>query len=311
VNARNAGLLVGLALLALSWIASLPAQEAPERADVGRSDLSGLSGLSGILAPDGSFERCPESLELLVERGLARGEGLEVGQRVRLGAAPDRLCDATVRGIFQPPPDPAALARGRPRVLLHVPDLAALSGRVGEVDRFSVRLRDGTDPDSIAALIGALIPGARVLPAASVAASSSATFEVIRRFHKAIAIITLTASGVFLACIMTLKVQERRVQASALRLVGVSHRTLFGWLLVEATIISVLGGVAGLGIGQLASTLINGWYQRVYDTQLVFSLVTRDTLALGLVLAVLLGLGAGAVATLGLLRVAPLDEAGR
>lgn len=302
----NLGLLVAsMALLALSGRVALPAQEAPESED------AGSTGLYGRPAFDEAAEVCPDSLELLVERSLARGEGLEVGQRVRLGATPDRLCDATVTGIFQPPPDPASLARGRPRVLLHVPDLAALAGRAGEVDRFSVRLRPGADPDSIAAVIGALIPGAQVLPAARVAASSSATFEVIRRFHKAIAIITLTASGVFLACIMTLKVQERRVQVSALRLVGVSHRTLFGWLLVEATIISVLGGVAGLGIGQLASVLINAWYQRAYETQLVFSLVTRDTLALGLVLAVLLGIGAGAVATLGLLRIAPLDEAGR
>ena len=128
-----------------------------------------------------------------------------------------------------------------------------------------------------------------------VAATSSTTFEVIRRFHRAIAIITLTASGVFLACIMTLKVPERRTQVSALRLVGVSHSTLFGWLLAEATIISVLGGLLGLGIGQLASSLINAWYQRVYDTQLLFSLVTPETLALGLGLAVVLGIGAGAV----------------
>ena len=254
---------------------------------------------------------CEAPLELLVERAFAESRGLLVGEEIRLGSEPGQLCDAVVVGLFDPPADPAALAKGRPRVLLHLPQLARLSDRSGEVDRFSIRLNPGHDADSVAAVLGPLMPGAQILPARRVAEGTSATFQVISRFHRAIAIITLTASGVFLACIMTLKVQERRVQVSALRLVGVSRGTLVRWLLAEATIISVLGGVAGLGIGQLASAAINAWYQRVYETRLIFSLVTPETLWFGLALAVSLGVAAGIVATISVLRIRPLAEAGR
>lgn len=262
-------------------------------------------------SPTGVPLECPSPIEVLVERSFAGAESLEVGDVIRLGPQPVTLCDGLVVGTFEPEADPAALARGRPRLLLHLPVLTELVERAGEVDRFSISLKPGHDPDSTAAVIESLMPGAQVLPASRVAEGTSATFEVIRRFHRAIAIITLTASGVFLACIMILKVQERRVQVSALRLVGVSNQTLMRWLLAEATVISILGGLLGLGIGQLASLAINSWYQRVYDTQLVFSLVTAETLTIGLILAVVLGVVAGGISTLSVLRLKPLAEAGR
>ncbi len=282
---------------------------APALAGLAVLSTSSLSAQS-IVADTGSSV-CDEPFDVLVERSFAQSEGLRVDDPIRVGSQPGQLCDAIVAGLFDPPADPAALAKNRPRILMHLPQLARLSDRVGEVDRFSIRLRPGHDADSMAAVIAPLMPGAQVLPASRVAEETSATFEVIRRFHRAIAIITLTASGVFLACIMTLKVQERRVQVSALRLVGVSHATLVRWLLTEATIISILGGVTGLGLGQVASVAINAWYQRVYETRLVFSLITRETLVLGLALAVILGIAAGAVATLSVLRIRPLAEAGR
>ena len=133
----------------------------------------------------------------------------------------------------------------------------------------------------------------------------------MRRFHRAIGLITITAGGVFLACIMTLKVQERRGQVAALRLVGISRRTLLTWLMFEAALVSTLGGLIGVGIGRLASRLINEFYQRSYQTSLEFSIVTAETVRIGLALAVVLGLVAGAVGAVRLLQVDALEEVGR
>jgi putative ABC transport system permease protein len=110
---------------------------------------------------------------------------------------------------------------------------------------------------------------------------------------------------------MTLKVQERRSQVAALRLVGVSRKTLLSWLILEAALVSVFGGILGIGIGSLASRLINGFYQRAYQTTLEFSIVTTETVWIGLVLAVSLGLIAGAVGAVRLLQVDALAEVGR
>ncbi|MFW6089820.1 MAG: ABC transporter permease [Gemmatimonadota bacterium] len=272
----------------------------------------GAAGAAGAQAP---ATDCPRALEILVERPYAARSGLDAGSAVWVGSRPAASCRATVAGTFEPPADPATLTRERPRLLLHLPDLARLANRPDEVDRFTVLLRPsmagGASTDSVARLIGALMPGAQVLGADELAERSSATFRVIQRFHVAIAWITLSASGVFLACLMTLRVQQRRVPVAALRLSGISRRTLFLWLMLETTLISLLGGVAGLGIGHLASDAINAFYQRRYDTSLLFSLIGPDATIPALVLAVVLGLGAGGIAAALLLRTDPLEEAGR
>jgi len=282
-----------------------------------------LAGAAGPVVAQDPPADCPAELEILVERSFAARAGLDAGSTVWLGGRPAASCRATVAGTFEPPADPATLTRERPRLLLHLPDLGRLANRPDEVDRFTVRLRapvtgsaadgepDGAAADSVARLIGALMPGAQVLGADELAERSSATFRVIQRFHVAIAWITLTASGVFLACLMTLRVQQRRVPVAALRLSGISRRTLFLWLMLETTLISLLGGVAGLGIGHLASDAINAFYQRRYDTALLFSLIGPDATIPALVLAVVLGLGAGGIAAALLLRTDPLEAAGR
>lgn len=300
VDARTSALAVAAALLCPALAPPAAGQAAGGAAAGGRTSVSSRG--------------CPGGAGVLVERAFAGRARLRVGTELRIGDDTSTPCRAVVVGTFEPPPDPATLTRERPRLLLHLPDLAAITGRTDAVDRFTVTLArpaSTTEVDSVAALLRALMPGTQVLAADELAERSSATFRVIQRFHVAIAWITLSASGVFLACLMTLRVQQRRVPVAALRLTGISRRTLFLWLLLEATLISLFGAVAGLGIGYLASDAINAFYQRRYDTALLFSLVGPDATVPALVLAVVLGLGAGAVAATFLLRADPLAEAGR
>jgi putative ABC transport system permease protein len=255
---------------------------------------------------------CPDSpVRILVERSLAEDLELGPGATVRLGSADRVGCEAIVEGVFEPPADPAVLTRERPRILLHLPDLQVLSGRSDEVDRFSITVREGEDAANLQRRVASLMPGGQVLPSRVVAEESSTAFKVVSRFHRAIALITLTAGGVFLACIMTLKIQERRVHVSALRLAGISRGTLARWVLLESALISGLGGLLGLGLGVVASVLINAFYKRAYETTLYFSLVTRETLLVSLALAIVLGFVAGAVATWRLFQSDALVEVGR
>lgn len=255
---------------------------------------------------------CPAGLEVLVERPFADAVGLSVGSTVSVRAAIDAdRCSAVVAGIFEPPPDPAALNATRPRVLFHLPHLQTLTSRENEVDYFTVRARPGTDLDALARDLEPLLPGAQVLPVTEVAERSSTTFRVVSRFHTAIALITLIAGGVFLGCIMILKVQERRVPVAAARLTGVPRRLLFRWTVAEAALLSALGGAAGLGVGIASSAVVNAYYQRYYDTTLVFSQVTGPVVMQALGLAVLLGMAAGVFAATRLLASNPLEETGR
>ena len=256
-------------------------------------------------------QACPDGLEVLIERPYAEGAGVTTGSTVLVRPAVEsRPCPARVAGIFEPPPDPATLNATRPRVLFHLPHLQALTGRDTEVDYFTVLARPGADLADLARDLEPLLPGAQVLPVSEVAERSSTTFRVVSRFHTAIAGITLIAGGVFLACIMILKVQERRVPIAASRLAGIPRRFLLWWTVTEAALLSVLGGVAGLGVGLGASSIVNAYYQRLYDTTLVFSHVTGEVVAEALLLAVVLGMAAGVFAGTRILATDPLDEIG-
>jgi putative ABC transport system permease protein len=249
---------------------------------------------------------------MLVERSFANARGIEAGDGVRVRSDPEgESCVARVAGLFDPPPDPSRLTEERPRVLFHVPHLASLTGRHEEVDQFTLRVAEGTDARQVADDLEPLLPGMQVLTTLEVSSRSSTTFAVVSRFHRAIGVITLIAGGVFLACIMILKVQERRAPVAAARLIGIPRKTLLGWTVAEAALVSVLGGVLGLGLGVAASMIINAFYQRVYQTRLVFSHVTGEMILQALALAIVLGMVAGVFAGLRLVAADALEEVGR
>lgn len=305
-SARSAPLLLAVAAAALSAPGPLSAEDRPAR----EAHHPRSAGVQSVPAAEGGAS-CPDTLPVLVSRPLAEDAGLAAGDRIRLSARPDTTgCGGRVAGVYELPADPYRLTEERPRVLLHLPHLADLAGREGQVDRFTVALRRGASPERVGAVLEALLPGTRVLRTEVAAARTSTTFRVVERFHRAIGVITIAAGGVFLACIMVLKVQERRREVAALRLVGVSRRTLLGWIVAESAVVAVVGGALGVGVGRVASWAVNAHYRGVYDTRVAFSTLTAETVGIGLVLAVALGLLAGGVAAARLLWIDPLEEVG-
>jgi putative ABC transport system permease protein len=249
---------------------------------------------------------------IAIERALAGRLDLAVGDTVRLGASPDSLLRlAVVAAIYEPRPDPAEISRRALRVRLHLPDLAALLGAPDRVDRFGIGLTPGVPADSAVAVLDRAAFGFRAHLSAVIASESSQTFKVVSRFHRAIAVITIVASAVFLLCIMLLKVEERRMDAAVMRFVGVRRRTIFGALVLEAALIAVLGSVVGAGLAFLAGAATNAYYRRFFDTELIFSLITPRILLFSVCLSLLLGLAAGAVAAWRLVRTRPMVLWGR
>ena len=91
--------------------------------------------------------------------------------------------------------------------------------------------------------------------------------------------ITIVASAIFLLCIMLLKVDERRRDVAALRLIGSRRaRSSAAWC-SRRRLVAVLGSLAGVGVGGAASWIVNRHYQAVYRTPLRFSIVTADIVA--------------------------------
>jgi putative ABC transport system permease protein len=249
---------------------------------------------------------------IAVERRLAEELGIRVGDTVRLGPAPESLrVAAVVAALYEPRPDPSGVMRRDRQVRMHLSDLAGLVGHPDRVDRFGIALRPGFPPESVSARLNRTAFGYRARPSAEIAAESSQTFLVVSRFHRAIGVITIVAGAVFLLCIMLLKVEERRLDAAVMRFVGVRRRTIFAALLLEAALVAVAGSALGVLLAWAAGAATNAYYQRLFDTHLVFSLVTPGIVGFSVLLSLVLGLAAGALAAWRLVRTPAMVLWGR
>jgi putative ABC transport system permease protein len=250
--------------------------------------------------------------EIAVERHLARELGLSVGDTLRLGPTPDTVATLVrVAAVYEPRPDPAEIAKRERHLRMHVPDLASLLRLPDRVDRLSIGLNPGISSDSAVAALNRTAFGYRAYTTAAIASESSQTFLVVSRFHRAIAVITIVASAVFLLCIMLLKVEERRLDAAVMRFIGVRRRTIFGALLLEAAVVAAFGSILGTGLAYLAGAATNAYYGRFFDTRLIFSLITPELVLFSVALSLALGIAAGAVAAWRLVHTRPLVLWGR
>ncbi len=263
-----------------------------------------------------TFGRQPPLVRgIAIDARMATDLALHVGSRVQLSAIPGARGDSVrVDAIVQRRADPAEVARQDYRVRLHLDHLQTLTAADDRVDRFAVGVRQGknaTQTDSAVTRINEVAFGFRAHRSRDVAVGSSRTFRVVERFHRAIGIITVVASAVFLLCLLLLTVEERRRDIAALRLMGISRATVVQSVVIEAAFVALIGGAMGAVIGWIASLLVNAHYQAVYRTPLRFALVTPDILAFATVLSLALGVGAGALAAWRLVRTPPLALLGR
>jgi putative ABC transport system permease protein len=245
--------------------------------------------------------------EVLIDRRLAEAASLSTGDTVRVntvgGAAAPR--SFVVAGVFERAADPSRIARNEFELRFHLPDLLAMLPEADRVDRFAVVLAPGASADSAARWIDGIVLGSRAIPSAALAEQTSATFRVVSRFHRAIGIVTIGASAIFLLCVMIIRVDERRRDMGVLRLLGVARSTVFRAIVLEALGIALVGSALGGALGVAMSAAVNAYYARVYDTTLRFALVTPRIVALAALLGLALGAAAGALAAWRTVGVAP------
>ncbi|MEO7964072.1 MAG: ABC transporter permease [Gemmatimonadaceae bacterium] len=248
---------------------------------------------------------------IAIDERLVADRALSLGDTLVLAATPGGEGERVIVGaIVRRGSDPSEIARAEYRVRLHLTQLQVLSGAGDRVDRFAVAAQSGR-LDSALIAINSRAFGFRAHRSAEVASGASRTFAVVSRFNRAIGVITIVASAIFLLCIMLLKVEERRRDVAALRLLGISRRTVTRSIVLEASCVALLGSVAGVAFGYMSSAIINAHYRGVYRTPLAFSLVTPSTVVFAVTLSLALGIGAGFLAALRLTHASPLSLFGR
>jgi putative ABC transport system permease protein len=242
-----------------------------------------------------------------IDERLAADANIHVGDRMTLSATPGAAGDTViVSALVRRRADPSEVARGEYRVRMHLDELQSLIGYGDRVDRFAVASRRSS-ADSAVHHINDAAFGFQAYRSRDIAVETSRTFLVVSRFHRAIGVITIVASAIFLLCIMLLKVDERRRDVAALRLMGISARTIVRSVMVEAALVAVFGSAMGVAIGWLASLYINWHYRGVFRTPLAFAVVTPGIVLLAVSLSLVLGLLAGFVAAQRLVHMSPLE----
>jgi len=250
---------------------------------------------------------------IAIDERLAADAHISVGDRVVLSAIPSSATGDTVvvAAIVKRGNDPAEVARSEFRIRLHLDHLQSLAGYGDRVDRFAVATRGDAATEKALGEINAAAFGFEAHRSKDIAVATSKTFQVVSRFHKAIGVITIVASAIFLLCIMLLKVEQRRRAVAALRLMGISRRTVMRAVVIEAALLALVGSALGVGAGWLGSLFVNWYYRGVYRTPLSFSIVTPSIVTLAVALSLILGITAGILASLRLVRTPPLVLFGR
>jgi ABC-type lipoprotein release transport system permease subunit len=246
---------------------------------------------------------------VLISRQLSESEHLRIGDVVRLSAdaAGSAAGSFRVAGVYEPTPNPARLGAVIREVQLHLPDLLNLTRGPGTpagseyVQMINVALVNPDDADAFSRDVQARMPGVRAQSATG-AAESTGPFIVLRRFHLAIAIVTIVASTVFLLALTIMLVDERRTAIGVLRLIGLPVRRIIAQLFIEGVLIASIGALFGLVLSLVSQGLINRFFQWRYDTALTFVRVTPEVAAICVAIAVPLGVSATVVASWALLR---------
>ncbi|MFL5466641.1 MAG: ABC transporter permease [Gemmatimonadaceae bacterium] len=274
--------------------------------------------LATLLAQDTAVARGPAPAAsaplrtIAVDEALAARARLKQGDRVTLSAQPGEPGETVIiAAIVRRGADPSEVARGDLRVRMHLDQLQTIAGYGDRVDRFAIATTPAADLPALIDRVNSVAFGFRAYRSRDIAVETSRTFQVVSRFHRAIGIITIVASSVFLLCIMVLKVEERRRDIAALRLMGISRATVVRSIVVEAALVAVLGSALGVLLGWAASLFVNWHYQALYRTPLEFSMVTGPVVAGAVSLSLVLGIAAGVLASLRLVRTPPLALFGR
>jgi ABC-type lipoprotein release transport system permease subunit len=245
---------------------------------------------------------------ILVSRQLLTHGHLAIGDVVTLATDRSATRSAIFRivGVYEPTPDPMRFSLERLEARMHLPDLVALSSDPNDpqasesATAINLALVDPADRDKAAADLTSRMLAVVVRPTAR--AAEGDPFAVLERFHLAIAAVTVAGSTAFLIALMVIRAEERGETLGVLRLIGISRQSILLGVVVEALLVAIIGAAFGVALAAVAQYGVNGYFQRRYDTALVFVRVTPLIAARAVAVALPVGVIAGVVASWTVLR---------
>ena len=181
--------------------------------------------------------------------------------------------------------------------LMYVPLYSAIfrledgqSQQKDEIDGIYLQMRPGSDIPAAAALLRGLLNVSHrqagdftIVSPAELLAEQRRTQRVFEMVMVAIASISLLVGGIGIMNIMLASVMERTREIGVRRAIGAKRRDVIRQFLIETTIISLAGGVAGVIVGVALSRAIGylaGWSTIVTTTSIVLAFLVSVTIGL-------------------------------
>jgi len=257
----------------------------------------------------GRFLRAGDRYRAVVGAAFAAARGLRVGSPLSLeGAAYEvvgRREHALDRFVIVPIEDAREQWVAKDRLLRTLLASGAVALTAADLNTgAAVGWRDAEDPDTVARRLVAEVPDVNVqIPSelSRLLRSSTAFFSALLGGIGALA---LVIGGLSLANTMAAAVFERIRDFGVKRALGATDLDLAGEVLGEALVVTVCGGVAGLGLALLLGVSVDAWAGR--SGQQLFHFSTR-LVAGALAFSILLGAAAAAWATFRVVRLSPVE----
>jgi putative ABC transport system permease protein len=155
------------------------------------------------------------------------------------------------------------------------------SSQKDEIDGIYLQMQPGSDLPSAAALIRGILDVAHrgagdftIVSPAELLAEQRRTQRIFELVMVAIASISLLVGGIGIMNIMLASVLERTREIGVRRAIGARQKDVVRQFLIETTIISLTGGVAGIVLGVAMSQLIGvlaGWSTIVTTSSIVLA----------------------------------------
>src|SRR5215208_1062191 len=196
--------------------------------------------------------------------------------------------------------------------IFDVPTAQALFAKTGRLDEIWIAAKNGVSPQALVRTVRPLLPASAEVAtgAAQVRAESKGSDQDVARVKKfllAFGGIALFAGAFVIFNTLSITIAQRMRELATLRTLGASRRQVLTSVVVESTVIGLVGSIAGLllglGLDRALAALLAGTEEGIPDSGAVLS--TR-TIAVSLLTGIFITLVAGLLPALRATRVPPV-----
>jgi putative ABC transport system permease protein len=225
------------------------------------------AALGTLAAVQGDYKllegRAPTSAdETAANDALLGAVGARLGDTVRVAAGFDaqlrgftgqRTLHVVGRAHF------IYLAAGERALALPLGSLQAMEG-AADRDRVSLimlRLRDGANVEAARAAIDREIPAVSAISTATAIEQVEQRLSYFRQLALILGTVSLAVGFLLVTTLVTVSVNERLGEIAVLRAIGFRRVRVVEQILIEGSVIMLVGAVAGLGLGLLTARYLN------------------------------------------------------